>query len=682
MSRLVLFVQKSMGGVRRGVKAYNKGSITCQSCNANTVHVKIRVVVKLLVMQEIKCAGCQEVACSTSNPSIRAALGQTGPESTESPSFGTRIMSSEIGGNRYRCDYEGPDERPISYTTSINQVGRTLSQSRSKSQSSLSKSPRESYGDRNSTSSNDGSNEYFEDQCSNAGQCSSRSTRSSYGPVRRPSLSHTDYRLDLCGIGAGVSGTSLAFAQRPISLSDTGSIEEKSIKENQRIALADWEKVEGHRTSPVLDNRGSVSSTDLTIGNFEPRRRSDYSTHRHSSLELELEIERHPGPTLAPSSDKSIRSIASDKRPGRRNLTHLHRAAVSRSYIQKIERQDEQEQQHETEKNNAKRRSSLTSDFEGLPTEEDVRRARKIWNNAQKKNSPHHREDHDVQWAKNTLRALANWERLRQNLPPTRSVEQLHHLRSVGSFESSMPTFYPDMDARHHQPFVPQVMSPRLSLLSLQPLPAPVEEEPEDDSQDGEFDKTYSPLYHSSELPANPPARRASKITAPRPGKTPIRQAKAEMMSTSKEELDGRVSKRRLLIGRAIAPKSLLPRYKKVNKRCIKAFKSITEKVLPHPRPPPPSVTFISPSSPPVPGLPLPASVTPTSPPQSVAASTAESQEEHAHVEPRSFGVIHDFMANEEERRRTEGEISASVGLARMPLVEMQVQLRYDIFAR
>jgi hypothetical protein len=268
-------------------------------------------------------------------------------------------MNSQNDDSRERWSYGGDGGRPASYASSNNQADKTQSQSQltlrfegESSEKRYNESPRASYGDRNSTSSNDGTNDYFEDQCSNVGQYSNRSIRSSYGPVRKPSLSHTNYRLDLCYGASGGSRTSSSLAscsnwvyntslsglshieQRPPSISDSYSVEEKTLKENKHSATVDLGKVEDGQTSPMLGYRGSTSSTDLISGKFEPRRRSNHSAHLHSSV-VELDSsERHPGLILVSDSDKSIRSSTSDKRLGKRNS--MHRTALSRSHNQKI----------------------------------------------------------------------------------------------------------------------------------------------------------------------------------------------------------------------------------------------------------------------------------------------------------------------------------------------------------
>jgi hypothetical protein len=84
-----------VGGIRNGIKTYNKKSIVCQACN-NTVHIKIRIVMKLLVTQEIKCAGCRGVACSTADPLTGTAAEGDSPESPKSPSLETVCFSSPL----------------------------------------------------------------------------------------------------------------------------------------------------------------------------------------------------------------------------------------------------------------------------------------------------------------------------------------------------------------------------------------------------------------------------------------------------------------------------------------------------------------------------------------------------------------------------------------------------------
>lgn len=267
-------------------------------------------------------------------------------------------MNSQNDGRREHWSYGEDERRPASYASSNNQADKTQSQSQltlrfegESSEKRYNESPRASYGDRNSTSSNDGTNDYFEDQCSNVGQYSNRSIRSSYGPVQKPSLSHTNYRLDLCYGASGGSRTSSSLAscsnwvyntslsglshieQRPPSISDSYSVEEKMLKENKHSVPVDLGKVENGQTSPMLGYRGSTSSTDLISGRFEPRRRSNHSAHLNPSM-VELESERHPGPILASDSEKSIRNSSSDKRLGKRNS--MHRTALSRSHNQKI----------------------------------------------------------------------------------------------------------------------------------------------------------------------------------------------------------------------------------------------------------------------------------------------------------------------------------------------------------
>ncbi|RPB13806.1 hypothetical protein P167DRAFT_573100 [Morchella conica CCBAS932] len=575
-------------------------------------------------------------------------------------------MNSQNDGRREHWSYGGDGGRPASYASSNNQADKTQSQfqstSRSEGESSekrYNESPRASYGDRNSTSSNDGTNDYSEDQCSNVGQYSNRSIRSSYGPVRKPSLSPTDYRLDLCYGASGGSRTSSSLAscsnwvyntslsglshieQRPLSISDSYSVEEKTLKENKHSVPVGLGKVENGQTTPMLGYRGSTSSTDLISGRFEPRRRSNHSAHLNSSM-VELEIERHPGPILVSDSEKSIRNSSSDKHLGKRNS--MHRTALSRSHNQKIEQQDEQEQQHEAEIINAKRRNSLNSDFEVVPTEEEVRRAREIWNESQGRKPPNGREDHIlIQWARNILRAQANWEKLGYNNPHTRS----------------------------------------LSLLSLQPLPRPVKEEPESDSQDDQLDETYSPLYNSPGLRGSL-SRSTDQVPIVRSDKTSThRDEPSPTTVADKEGLGGKISGKNLSTGRAKSSKNLLPRYKNINKRCIRALKNITGKTLrvpvPHlPLSVPPSPAPVQTSSPPV---------SSTTQSQSIGTSTGEvystlDPNDHVLEGPRSFGVIHDFSANEEPLRQAENDIAASIGFMTSPLVEIQVQLRQDLFSR
>ncbi|KAI5844488.1 hypothetical protein DFP73DRAFT_594577 [Morchella snyderi] len=613
-------------------------------------------------------------------------------------------MNSQNDGSRDRWSYGEDGRRPTSYTSSNNQADKTRSQSQltlkfegESSEKRYNESPRAFYGDRNSTSSNDGTNDYFEDQCSNVGQYSNKSIRSSYGPVRKPSWSPTNYRLDLCYGASGGSRTSSSLAscsnwvyntslsglshteQRPPSINDSYSVEENTLKENKHSVPVDLGKAENGQTSPVLCYRGGTSSTDLTSGKFEPRRRSNNSAHLHSSVvELVIESERHPGPILVPDSDKSIRSSTSDKRLGKRNS--MHRTALSRSHNKKIEQQDEQEQQHEAEKINAKRRNSLSSDFEVVPTEEEVRRAREIWSETQKRNPSSGREDHLIQWARNILRAQANWEKLGYNNPHTRSVEQLQ-LRSGGSIEP-IPIFYPDIDAtRYYLPSTPHNMSPRMSLLSLQSLPTPVEEEPEGDSQDGQLDQTYSPLYNSSRLPGSL-LRSTTQAPVVRSDQTSTHQDEPAPKSADKEEVDGKINKKNIFTGRAISSKNFLPGYKNINKRCMRALKNITGKTL---RVPVPNLLRS------VPSYPAPVPTSPPIPPstrsQSVGTSTVEvysalDPNDNVLEGPPSFGVIRNFPANEESLRQAENDIAASIGFMTSPLVEIQVQLRQDLFAR
>lgn len=77
-----------MGGIRKGIKTYNKKSIVCPACN-NTVDIKIRIVMKLLVTQEIKCAGCQRAACSTADPLTGITTEGDSPKSPKPPSLET-----------------------------------------------------------------------------------------------------------------------------------------------------------------------------------------------------------------------------------------------------------------------------------------------------------------------------------------------------------------------------------------------------------------------------------------------------------------------------------------------------------------------------------------------------------------------------------------------------------------
>jgi hypothetical protein len=318
-----------------------------------------------------------------------------------------------------------------------------------------------------------------------------------------------------------------------------------------------------------------------------------------------------------------------------------------------------------------------------VPTEEEVRRAREIWSETQKKNPPNGREDHLIQWARNTLRAQANWEKLGYNNPHTRSVEQLQ-LRPGGNIESPMPIFYPDIDAtRYFLPSSPQNMSPRMSLLSLQSLPTPVKEEPEGDSQGDQLDGTYSPLYNSSGLPGSLP-RNTNQIPIARSDKTPTHRDEPSPTSVAgKEGLDGKINKKNLSTGRANLSKNFLPGYKNINKRCMRALKNITGKTL---RVPVPNLPLSVSSSPaPVPTSPPP--VPSTTQPQSVGTSTVEvysalDPNDHVLEGPRSSGVIRDFSANEEPLRQAEDDIAASIGFMTSPLLEIQVQLRQDLFAR
>lgn len=140
-------------------------------------------------------------------------------------------------------------------------------------------------------------------------------------------------------------------------------------------------------------------------------------------------------------------------------------------------RSQEEQEQHEAETLSAKRRNSMTTDFDVEPSDEEIRLAYKIYTEASQQRSPH--PESDVQWARVILRRRKNWEHMRYENPLRGSMEQLQ-LKLRNNIESAAST----RPGLVHQPFplltisaLPN-MSPRMSSFSL---PTPVKEESEGD---------------------------------------------------------------------------------------------------------------------------------------------------------------------------------------------------------
>lgn len=297
----------------------------------------------------------------------------------------------------------------------------------------------------------------------------------------------------------------------------------------------------------------------------------------------------------------------------------------------------------------AKRRNSITTDFDVEPSDEEIRQAYKIYTEASQQQSPH--PESDIQWARVVLRRRKNWEHMRYEHPLRSSTELQLKPRNI--FESAAP-------AR------PLGLVQPLSLLTIQTLPnmsprissffppTPVKEESEGDVMSLRLAEYSANQFVPEPLVSAPESLKIPNVEPEKPTSPPSAASGAR-----EARPNGFV---RTITTGADSLIVVRPESKSVRTRFRKTLRNITKRI---------SCFHEGPSS-------LPPPCTQPEPTDPTTRPIADVVELSFHHHPRSSGEIQDIPTSEEPFVRVGNEISALVGGMTSPSIQIQFHARAE----